>query len=174
MASKDIKSEAGALAVAKREWREDQKRLAKAPADDSQTPHIARLVPYQIMEIERMAAQGMSLDQIGARLRFAPDVWETITQINPEVANAFRSGTTRGVDLITAAGLRGAQNGEASLIRFYLERLGGPQFSRKADGPAVVVNTGPVVHIDQDAMERRFERQRQLVDGTAEELTETE
>ena len=55
MASKDIKSEAGALAVAKREWREDQKRLAKAPADDSQTPHIARLVPYQIMEIERMA-----------------------------------------------------------------------------------------------------------------------
>src|ERR1700688_638905 len=76
--AKDIKSVAGALAGATREWREDEKRLAKAPADDSMTPHIARLEPFQIMEIERMAAQGMSLDQIGARLRFKPDVWEML------------------------------------------------------------------------------------------------
>jgi hypothetical protein len=174
MADKVIKSEAGALAEAKREWRADQKRLAKAPADDSMTPHIARLEPFHIMEIERMAAQGMSLEQIGLRLRFNPETWDYMIEINPEIANGFRTGQTRGIDLITGAALRGATNGEASLIRFYLERLGGPQFSKKADGPAVIVQTGPIVQIDQDAMAARFERQRKLVDGTAEELSETE
>jgi hypothetical protein len=169
--AKDIKSEAGALAVAKREWMADQKRLAKAPADDSMTPHAARLSPYQVMEIERMASQGMSLDQIGVRLRFAPDVWEFIIEINPEVANAYRSGATRGIDLITAAAFKAAQS-DPSMMRFYLERLAGPQFSKKQEGPAVIVQTGPVVHIDQDAMAARFERQRKLVDGTAEELNE--
>ena len=172
--AKDIKSEAGALAVAAREWRADEKRLAKAPADDSMTPHIARLEPFQIMEIERMAAQGMSLDQIGARLRFKPDVWEMLIEINPEVANAFRSGRVRGIDLVSQAAFRTAQAGDPGMGRFYLERLGGPQFSKKADGPAVIVQTGPVVHIDQDAMAARFERQRKLVDGTAEELTEAD
>ena len=169
MADKVIKSEAGALAEAKREWRADQKRLAKAPADDSMTPHAARLEPYQIMEIERMASQGMSLDQIGARLRIKPDVWDYLIEINPEIANAYRNGAVRGIDLITAAAFRAAQN-DPGMMRFYLERLAGPQFSKKQEDPAVIVQTGPIVQIDQDAMERRFARQRALVDGTAEEL----
>jgi hypothetical protein len=167
-----VKTEAGAIAEAGREWRADQKRLAKAPADDSMVPHIARLEPFQVLEIERMAAQGMSLDQIGSRLRYPADVWTKLIQINPEVADAYRMGATRGVDTVTKAALKGAGAGDASLIRFYLERLGGPQFRKAPDGPSVVVNTGPVVHIDQDAIAARFERQRKLVDGTAEELNQ--
>ena len=75
----------------------------------------------------------------------------------------------RGIDLITAAAFRAAQN-DPGMMRFYLERLAGPQFSKKQEGAAVIVQTGPIVQIDQDAMERRFARQRALVDGTAEEL----
>jgi hypothetical protein len=168
-----VKSQAANLMVANREWRADQKRLAKAPADDSMTPHIARLAPFQIMEIERMAAQGMNLDQIGARLRFPLDVWSYMIEINPEVADAFRTGQTRGIDLISQAAFKAAQTDPAT-SRWYLERLAGPQFSKRPDGPAVIVQTGPVVHIDQDAMDKRWDRQRSLIDGTADELKEHE
>jgi len=173
MADTLSKSEAAALAVANREWRADQRRLAKAPADDSMTPHIARLEPFQIMEIERMASQGMNLDQIGTRLRFPIDVWSYMIEINPEIADAFRTGQTRGIDLISQSAFRAAQT-DPPTARWYLERLGGPQFSKKPDGPAVIVQTGPIVQIDQDAMDVRWDRQRKLVDGTAEELKDTE
>jgi hypothetical protein len=174
MADTLSKPEAAALRDANREWRADQKRLAKAPANDSMTPHIARLEPFQIMEIERMAAQGMNLDQIGTRLRFPLDVWSYMIEINPEIADAYRSGAVRGIDLVSQAAFRVAQAGDPGMSRFWLERLGGPQFNRKPDGPAVIVQTGPIVHIDQDAMDRRFERQRALIDGTADELKDHE
>jgi hypothetical protein len=165
-----VKTDAGAIAEAGRAWREDQKRLAKAPKDDSMTPHMARLEPFQVLEIERMASQGMSLSQIGARLRYSPDLWDMMIKVNPEIANAYRAGAVRGVDIVTQAAFQGAQSGDSGLIKFYLERLGGSQFRKAPDGPAVVVNTGPVVQIDQEDIARRFERQRKLVDGTCEEL----
>lgn len=157
------------LAEAKRELRRDLKRLEKAPADDSMTPHIARLEPYQTLEIERMARQGMGLETIGARLRIPLDVWSMMIQVNPEIRDAYLQGAAAGVDLISEAGFQGARGGDASLIKFYLERFGGPQF-KKQDSPQVVIQTGPVAVIDQKDIAARLERQRRLIDGTAIEL----
>jgi hypothetical protein len=166
------KTEAGSLAGARRQWRSDEKQLAKAPADDSMTPHIARLEPFQLLEVERMAGQGMDMEQIGARLRYPPDVWAMLIQVNPEIAQAVRAGKAFGMDKVTQAGLKGAIAGDASLIKWYAGLHGGPQFQRKPDGPAVVISPGSLVQIDYDRLAARFERQRQLIDGTAEELRE--
>jgi hypothetical protein len=95
-------------------------------------------------------------------------------EINPEIADAYRSGAVRGIDLVSQAAFRVAQAGDPGMSRFWLERLGGPQFNRKPDGPAVIVQTGPIVQIDQEAMDRRFDRQRALIDGTADELKDHE
>ncbi len=158
------------FAGAKREHAKDLRLLdKKAPADDSMTPHLARLAPSQILDIERMSAQGLNLDTIGVRLGFPADVWNTLIGMNPEIATAFRTGAARGQDWVSEAALRAARNGDASMMKYYLDRFGGPQF-RPNDAPSVVINAGPLAVIDQDAMARRFERQRALIDGTCSEL----
>jgi hypothetical protein len=157
------------VGVAKRDYLRDLKTLAKSPADDSMTPHIARLEPYQVFEIERMASQGLNLDTIAARLGIPLDVWSKMIAMSPEIADAYRAGSARGQDVISRAAYKGAEAGDASLIKYYLDRFGGPQF-RPAQQPAVVINSGPMIQLDEAAMDRRFARQRALIDGTAEEL----
>jgi hypothetical protein len=147
----------------------DLKRLMKAPAEGSMVPGLAQLSPYQIIEIERMSTQGLDLDTIGARLRIPLDVWNQLIKINPDIAEAYRAGVARGRDTISQAAYNGAKAGEPSLIRFYLERQGGPNF-KKQEGPQVVVHAGPVASIDVGDIDRRFARQRALLDGTCEEL----
>lgn len=158
------------VGVAKRDYLRDLRQLAKSPADDSMTPHIARLEPVQVFEIERMASQGLNLETIAARLGISLDVWNKMIQVNPEIAEAYRAGSARGQDVISQAAFKGARAGDASLIKYYLDRFGGPQFRPQQNGPSVVINTGPMAVIDQEAMAARFARQRALVDGTAVEL----
>jgi hypothetical protein len=158
------------VGVAKRDYLRDLKQIAKAPADDAMTPHIARLEPFQVFEIERMASQGLNLETIAARLGIDLDTWNKMIQVNPEIASAYKTGAALGQDIVSKAGLQGARNGDASLIKYYLDRFGGPQFRPQQQGPAVVIQTGPMVQIDQEAMARRFERQRALIDGTCDEL----
>lgn len=144
----------------------DLKRLAKSPADDSMTPHLARLEPFQIFEIERMASQGLNLETIATRLGYEFDVWLALIGANPEIDRAYRTGAARGADLVSSAGLANARAGDASMIKYYLDRFGGPQFRPAQSGPTVVIHTGPTANIDQDRMTLRFERQRALMDGT--------
>lgn len=151
------------------DYRRDMKRLGKAPSDDSATPACAYLLPTQILDIERMAGQGMNLDTIGARLNIAPDVWDALLRLSPEIADAYRAGAARLVDIASAAAVKGVQAGEPSLIKYILDRFGGPQFRPKQE-PAIIVQAGPVIEIDGEAMAQRFARQRALIDGTAEDL----
>lgn len=172
MAETKTKATGVQFAGAMREHQQDMRRLnKKSPADDSMTPHIARLEPFQILEIERMSAQGLNLDTIGIRLGIAGDVWNALIGVNPEVADAFRAGAARGQDWVSKQALAGARAGDASLIKYYLDRFGGPQF-KPDQAPNVVIHTGPMAVIDQGLMARRFERQGALIDGTAEELTD--
>lgn len=158
------------FAGAMRDHQRDLRKLDKnAPAEGAHVPGIARLMPVQIFEIERMSRQGLNLDTIGIRLGFPNDVWNELIRVNPEVADAFRAGAALGQDLISDAAFRGARAGDASLIKYYLDRFGGPQF-RPTQQPSVVIQTGARAVIDVDAMSARFDRQRALIDGTAEEL----
>lgn len=148
----------------------DLKRLAKvSPSDDDRTPACARLAPFQILEIERMASQGLNLETIAARLMIPLDVWNVMMRLSPEIADAYKAGASRGADWVSEAALAGARGGEASLIKYYLDRFGGPQFKPKQDAP-IIIQTGPMIEIDADGMAQRFQRQRALIDGTAEEL----
>lgn len=149
-----------------KDYLKDLKILAKSPVDDSMTPALCRLEPYQIFEIERMASQGLNLETIAARLGYEFDVWLALIKANPEIDRAFRAGAARGVDWVSSAGLANARAGDASMIKYYLDRFGGPQFRPAQQGPAVVIHNGPVANIDQDRMTLRFERQRALIDGT--------
>jgi hypothetical protein len=71
------------VGVAKRDYLRDLKQIAKAPADDAMTPHIARLEPFQVFEIERMASQGLNLETIAARLGIDLDTWNKMIAVNP-------------------------------------------------------------------------------------------
>lgn len=160
-------AKAGAGAISPHgDYLRDLKRLDKiAPTDDAMTPAIARLEPSQVFEIERMAAQGLNLDTIATRLGYVLDTWYAIVSVNPEVEQAYRAGAARGADWVSSAALANARAGDTSMQKYYLDRFGGPQFRPAQHGPAVIVTTGPLVQIDQDAMARRFERQRLLLDG---------
>jgi hypothetical protein len=57
-----------------------------------------------------------------------------------------------------------------SAVRYYLDRVGGPQFAPKQQGPAVVVNNA-TVSIDHGSVSAAMERQRKALDGEYEEVT---
>lgn len=140
-----------------------------APAPGTPTSPAAKLTVAQLYEVERMAAQGMSLAQIGVRLRIPDAVWQQYLENNPDVAEAYRAGAVRGIDVASQAIFKGAENGDIAAARYYLDRLGGPQFAPRPTGPAVVVQTGSV-RIDPQSVSDAMERQRKLLDGEYEEL----
>jgi hypothetical protein len=143
----------------------DLKLLASvgAPPGTPVSP-LARLSVAQLYEVERMAAQGMNLAQIGVRLRVPEDVWHQYIAMNPDLKEAYEAGAVRGVDVASASVLRAAEAGDIQAARYYLDRLGGPQFAPKNTGPSVVVQTNSV-NIDPVSATRAIEHQRMLLDG---------
>jgi hypothetical protein len=142
--------------------------------DTTTTPPTTRaLTNYEIMQVQCWASFGISNEIIAVLLGMEPaDFWYA-AENDPRINHAIKMGQARGVETMAGVLFRSGANGEMTAVRFWLERLGGPQFRpARVAGPQVVIHNGPVVHIDQDAMAARFERQRKLVDGTADELKE--
>lgn len=150
--------------------RKDLRSLDKAGAKPG-TPvsPLARLSVSQLYEVERMAAQGMNLAQIGVRLRVSEDVWQQYIAYNPDLVEAFQAGAVRGVDVASKSMFGAVEKGDVGAARYYLDRLGGPQFAPKPQGPAVVVNNG-TVNINPDSVSDAMDRQRKLLDGDFEEV----
>lgn len=157
-------TKAPGICLTPREVKRELRRMDGFTPPGAEAPAVAHLTGIQLYEVERMAAQGMLLDQIAARLAIPADVFEAISQANPAVREAYAAGIARGQDVATRALFKNVREGDPGSIRYYLERLGGPQF-RKQEGPAVVINNGPMVQIDQADMTRRFDRQAALLDG---------
>lgn len=146
--------------------KQDQRTLDIVAAGQKpvgELPPALKLSIAQLMETERMAAQGMNLAQIGKRLRIDAPIWEIIAERNPELHKAYDEGVARGADQVSQALLREATAGNPPMVRYYLERLGGPQFKPPAAQPAVVV-AAPGISVDAaGSIAKALERQRQLL-----------
>lgn len=144
---------------------------AHSPPAEQPVAPSAWLSVAQLWEVERMASQGMSLAQIGVRLRFSDDVWADYIAHNPQVQEAYTSGAVRGVDEISATLYSTAKGGEVSAMRYYLDRLGGPQFAPpKPSAPTVIVQNGTAVTIDQRSVPDAFDKQQALLESEAVDL----
>lgn len=146
--------------------KQDQRNLdivAAAQKPAGQLPPALQLSVAQLMEVERMAAQGMNLAQIAKRLRIEPTIFEIIAERNSELHKAYDEGVARGQDQVTGALLREATAGNVPAARLYLERIGGPQWRPPAAQPAVVV-TAPGISVDAaGSIAQALERQRELL-----------
>lgn len=142
----------------------DLQTLKSAAETGTECAPANKLTFDQLWEIERMAAQGMNLLQIGTRLHIPIPIWEGMCQANAQVAEAYQAGLARGVDLASGAIFHGFKNGDIGAAKYYLDRLGGPQFvPPKSQQPAVIVQTGSVVQIDTAAHDAALDRQRELI-----------
>lgn len=153
------------------DYRRDLKLLndKSAPAG-REPPALAELTVWQTLEVERMAMIGLNLETIAMRLGFDFDVWLAMIKANPAIDKAYRSGAAIGQDRAATGLFKNVQGGDIAAQKYYLDRFGGPQFRPAQQGPAVVVQTGPLIQLDTEGMRLRFERQRQLADGTSPDL----
>lgn len=152
--------------------RKDLKLLERvAPPPGTLPMPAASLNVSQLYEVERMAAQGMNLAQIGIRLRIPADVWAQYIAQNAQLDEAYQAGLARGVDIASGTILRGAEAGDIGAARYYLDRLGGPQFKppQQQQGPSVVVQTGAVL-VQPGSVSAAMEKQRAVLDVQFEEL----
>lgn len=145
--------------------KQDLRELEKeSPDANHPIPFSAHLSITQLFQIERMASQGMNLQQISIRLRIPNDTFTQIIRNNPKVREAYESGAARGVDDITGALSTAAKHGDVGAMRYYLDRLGGPQFKPPAHNPAVVILPTTSATVDLGAVEDAFAMQRKLLD----------
>lgn len=149
--------------------KQDLRTLARvAPEYGAKSSPLAHVAAEQLWHVERMAAHRMNLAQIGMRLRFDPEVWRGLIESNPAIREAYEAGVARAQDEITTALYENAKNGDVSAQRFWLERHGGPQWS-KEKVPAVVIQPGANVSIDLGAVETAFSGQR-VIEAEYEDL----
>jgi hypothetical protein len=145
-----------------------------APVQGSPVAPSAWLSTNQLYEIERMAAQGMSLAQIGVRMRFTDAVWADYIRHNSDVHTAYQAGAVRGVDEMSGRLYANGLAGDTGAIRYYLDRLGGTQFAPpKPAAPTIVVQNGTSVTIDQGSVPAAFDRQQALLEMEAEAESES-
>ncbi len=127
------------------------------------------LTVCDLLQIERMSGEGLGPQTIAANLNLTDDEFFVLQSHDPRVAESIRYGRHRGIARMAAALSKAGAAGDVGAMRFYLERIS-TEF-RPPRGPIVVtVQERPPAMIDMDAVALRFDRQRRLVDGTAEEL----
>lgn len=165
MAAEAVK-ERKAVTLEREALSQDVIRVARAAeVGRSREQPSARLSMPQLFEIERMSAQGMRLDEIAVRLAIPLDVFETCMQGSTQIRDAYLAGQARGKDIMSGTIFKAGTAGDVGAAKFWLERVGGEQWKPKATGPAVVVNTGPMIQLDMDDIDRRLARQSALLDG---------
>lgn len=75
-------TKAPGICLTPREVKRELRRMDGFTPPGAEAPAVAHLTGIQLYEVERMAAQGMLLDQIAARLAIPADVFEAISQAN--------------------------------------------------------------------------------------------
>jgi hypothetical protein len=132
---------------------------------------IANLSISQLFEIERLAGIGRNVYQIGQALQIPQAIWLSIFAANTEAQKAFDNGYNDLGERLSETAIAVALAGDAGMLRFALERHGGPQWRAPKDGPMVIVNTpGAVVDVGPSVREG-FNQQRLLHEEEAEEAT---
>ena len=110
-------------------------------------PHTLMLnVPPHIFtdrldHIERMAFQGMGLQQISARLGVSTRVFTDAAERFPDIRAALEGGVARAADELSGVAMRNAITGKDSgMIKFLLQAK--HSFVQPRDTPNVTVNIG--------------------------------
>jgi hypothetical protein len=122
-----------------------------------------------------MARRGLGLPTIatliGRALDLTPAQFAALLREDDRIFEAVEYGRAAGTEIIAGSIVAAAKGGDVSASKFYLERVGHGGSWARANTPAAVVTVyAAPAQIDQDAMAARFQRQRQLLDGTCREL----
>ena len=127
-------------------------------------------LPTEILRIEHYAKTGLTADHIAVLLGYTPEEFAILIKRDPRITEALLIGRTRGIAAVADALFKSAKSGtDTGAARFYLERIGGGPFQAPKASPLIVVAPVQIDAIADRArvqeMERRFQRQRRLVDG---------
>jgi hypothetical protein len=91
--------------------------------------------------IERLAAQGMTTDQIADRLGIAREIFREAVIFLPDFVQALKGGLARGIDEASASLAASSRKGDTSATKFILQTKGG-YHTAKGGQATVVVNIG--------------------------------
>jgi hypothetical protein len=143
-------------------------------------PPAAKLTMLQMAEIEKLAAWGANLAQIGVWLKIDDELWRETVRVNGDVRALYRYGAVRGPIEMMEALFNAGLSGEVGAQRVYLERFGGPQWAAKPKHfvvqredlpPGIEDAAGQEIF---DSVANSIERQRLLIEADAIEIGETE
>jgi hypothetical protein len=129
------------------------------------------LTVVEILKIEELAMRGLGHDNIAVLLGLSPEGFHRIAGKDPRVSEAMLIGRNKGIAAVSKTLLESAISGrDTGAARFYLERVaGGTWAPPRASPPMVVIESKPYDPNEWatrvEHMERRFERQRLLLEG---------
>ena len=147
------------IAAKLREQRDLEARtqLANAAAV-AQTKSKPTAFTVLLPAIERLAYQGLSVEQIAARIGLKPHEFRNLLSTYPEINDCVIGGRARGADDLSAAAMRAAVSGNTGMIKFLLERRHG-YLNPKNETSSVTVNmpglSAPPTIDHADAMQAR-------------------
>ena len=135
-------------------------------------PSLPRLDVETLLRIESWSRRGLDTRTIGTLLGLSHGDFDAMARHDTRIYASLEYGRATGIRDVADSLLKSATSGrDAGAARFFLERIGaGPWAPPRAAGPTTITVYAAPVEIDQADMDRRFDRQRRLLEGTAEEL----
>jgi len=148
-----------------------EKAVAKIKEAAGRVPQqdLAAVLPYGITigEVERMASQLMTLEQIAAVLRLPAAVFLDCVKRFPALRHAYEGGAASAIDRSTAVVKAAVDSGDLAAARYVLERKGGWTAPRDTQ---VVVMAPSVVSVDGSHVAELASMQRAIRDAPDAEL----
>jgi hypothetical protein len=119
--------------------------------------------PIDPAQVEKMASQGLTKAQIAGVLGFGETYWYERERKEPEIAEAYKRGKSKGVLMISNALFEQARSGNLTAQIFYLKCMGGWRDNKRIElsGP----EGGPIKHESKDARETLLEKLTQELES---------
>jgi hypothetical protein len=138
---------------------------------------VPKLSNIDLLRIECLARRGPSWNTIATLEGLSLAQSAMLLETDPRLCEVIDYGRATGIRDAADALLEAAtKGGDVSVAKFWLERVAGGSWSPpRAAPPTITVHASTPLSAEkmqrmQNDMEARFERQRRLIDGTAEEL----
>lgn len=98
-----------------------------------------------IKQVEKLAAQGLSQEQIGSVIGCSPDTIGRKKKENKDFADAIKRGQQKGVANVTNALYKKAMDGDNVAMIFYLKNRDRENWKDKIDNTHSGPDGGPIV-----------------------------
>ena len=122
-----------------------------------------------LLRIEALAMQGLSVENISTLLGLAPSALREMSETDQRIGASLLFGRTKGIELVSQSLFGSAISGkDASAARWWLERLAGGEFRPPRQTPVILIQPARPTSQDEARileMEMRWERQRRLASG---------